>query len=440
MADIKPFRLVHYNGKCASQLDKLITPPYDVISVEQQEAFYQRHPLNIIRLVLGKQYPSDNENENRYTRAGATLKQWLHDGTLVKKQRPGIMIYRMDFQHPEGGRRQLDGIVALVKVEDYGKGKVLPHEKTYRGPKADQLNIMRHCRGNVTPIHGLFDDQTDTVMNEYSRFTQGPPQQETVDSDGTVHQTWTMEDDQAISRIVSALRDKSIFIADGHHRYETALAYKKEVLETGGLNGNGAADYVMMYLTSMTHPGLTILPAHRMVKGLRDIDVPLVLQKLEPYFHHEELCFAQGNRDEVSQRLVDRIASYSEIGGKFGMVVQGEECFQLLRLRNFEEVEALMDPSIPSTLKRLDVTILREIVIGRGLGLDRDDPEGHIEYTPLISEALEKALLGEVQVSFILNPTRVDQMRTAAEWGHKLPHKSTYFFPKLSSGLVLNIF
>lgn len=440
MADIQPFRMVQYNGKSAGELDRLITPPYDVISEAQQNAFYDAHPGNIIRLVLGKQFPEDTDRNNRYTRAGATLKQWMADGTLVRKDTPGMTIYRMDFEDPEGGRRQLDGIVALVKVDEYGKGKVLPHEKTYLGPKADQLNIMRHCRANITPIHALFNDEEDGVTNTYGRFMQGRPEQETTDADGTVHQTWTLTDDETISGIVASLKDKSIFIADGHHRYETALAYRNEVRASGRPESNGEGEYVMAYLTAMAHPGLTILPAHRMVKGLNEVDVPLVLKKLEPYFYSEELCFADGNREEVSRRLIERIASFSDIGGKFGMVVQGELCFQLLRLKDFEAVKPLMNSGIPDDLKGLDVTILREIIIGRGLGLDRDDPEGHIEYTPSISEALHKVIGGEVQVSFILNPTRVDQMRTAAEMGHKLPHKSTYFFPKLSSGLVLNVF
>jgi uncharacterized protein (DUF1015 family) len=261
-----------------------------------------------------------------------------------------------------------------------------------------------------------------------------------VDSNGTIHKTWILENEEIISRIVALMRDKSIFIADGHHRYETALAFKREQQAQCEARADGPGDYVMMYLTSMTHPGLTILPAHRMVKGLNDVDVPLVLKKLEPYFYSEELCFSEANRAEVSQRLIQRIGSYSEIGGKFGMVVQGEQCFQLLRLKDFSIIEPLMDQGIPPDLRRLDVTILREIIMCRGLGLDREDLEGNIEYTPLVSEALEQVLKGEVQVSFVLNPTRVDQVRAAAELGHKLPHKSTYFFPKVSSGLVLNVF
>lgn len=440
MADVRPFKMVHYNGNCSAELSDLITPPYDVISAEEQEAFYQAHPLNIIRLVLGKQFPEDNDGNSKYTRAAATLNQWMADGTLVRKDRPGLTVYRMEFDELENGRLTIDGLIALIKVDEYGKGKVLPHEKTYKGPKADQLRIMRACKANITPIHGLFDDEDDAVVEEYSRFMQGSPEQSTMDANGTTHQTWTIDDEKTVERIVGLLRDKSIFIADGHHRYETARAYKEEVIASGPANVGEEHEYVMAYLTSMTHPGLTILPAHRMVKGLTEINVAEILKRLEPYFHSEALRFTEDDRYEVAQRLIQRIRSYAQVGGKFGMVVHGEDCFQLLRLKDFRSITPLMDSGIPRALRNLDVTILREVIMGYGLGLDKDNPEGHIEYSPLVSEALNKVMNGSVQMSFILNPTRVDQMRVAAELGHKLPQKSTYFFPKLSSGLVLNVY
>ncbi|MBI5251190.1 MAG: DUF1015 domain-containing protein [Desulfomonile tiedjei] len=440
MPDIRPFQIVHYSDKHAGELNKLITPPYDIISPAEQEAFYRVNELNVIRLVLGKQYADDSDDNNRYTRAGATLRKWLDEGALTRDERPGFAIYRMEFDQLGGGRGTIDGIIALVKVDDYGQGKVLPHEKTYKGPKVDQLNLLRACRAHFTPIHGLFHDYNEQVVNEYSKFIQGPPQQETVDANGTVHKVWVLYDEESIARIRKALESASIFIADGHHRYETSLAYKKEMIATGHDDPDGGHQHVMMYLTAMSHPGLTILPAHRMVKGLKDFELEKIEDALSPYFHIEELCFSEINRDDVSRKLVERIRSYSDVGGKFGMVVRGENCFKLLRLKDFSAVDSMMDSDIPSTLRGLDVTILREVIMNHGLGMDRENNEGLIEYTPLISEALNQVMEGKIQVSFILNPTRVDQMRAAAELGHKLPHKSTYFFPKLSSGLVINVF
>jgi len=440
MAEIKPFQMVRYNEALRQDLPRLITPPYDVISPEEQQFFYQEHPLNIIRLVLGKQLPGDTPEDNRYTRAAATLKAWMKDGTLVRADRPSFTVYSMAFEQPGGGRQRIDGIVARVKVDDYGPGKVLPHEKTYKGPKEDQLNLMRACKGNLTPIHGIFDDENNEVMSLCRSLMQQAPEDESSDSSGTIHRTWSLSDAEIVARITNMFTDKSLIIADGHHRYETAIAYRNEMRASGHTDPEAPHEYVMTYLTSMSHPGLTILPAHRMVKGLKEVDVPLILKSLDPFFEIEDLCYSPGDRAKVAETLVERIRSYSNVGGKFGMVVQGDNCFRLIRLKDFQAIDAVMDADIPSTLRGLDVTILREIILGRGLGLDREDSEGQIEYTPLVSEALNRVLKGDIQVSFILNPTRVDQMRVAAELGHKLPHKSTYFYPKLSSGMVLNIF
>ncbi|MBI5569794.1 MAG: DUF1015 domain-containing protein [Desulfomonile tiedjei] len=439
MADTHPFNLVHYNKELAPDLEKLVTPPYDVISAAEQDSFYRGHPLNVIRLVLGKQFQDDTDGNNRYTRASATLNQWLQDGTLTRDDQPGIVVYQMEFDRIEGGRATLDGIVCLVKVDDYGKGKVLPHEKTYKGPKQDQLSLMRACRANMTPIHGLFGDEEEVVQQLYARTILNPPDQEVADANGTVHRTWTIQDPDTIAAFVRELKDKSVLIADGHHRYETARAFRDE-MRAAGHGETGPHEWVMMYLTSMSHPGLVILPAHRMVKGMAGLEPTEMLRKLDPYFYVEEVPFTPDTRDTALQTVLDRVGSYSEVGGKFGMIAQGKSCFYLLRLKDFEKAAAEMDPEIPVPLRGLDVTILREMIMFHGLRMNGDNFEGHIEYAPLVRDVVDKVDNGEVQLGFILNPTRVDQVQTAAELGHKLPHKSTYFYPKISSGLVLYAF
>lgn len=440
MAQIRPFAAVHFSPRYANSLGELVCPPYDIISPQEQESFYQAHPLNIIRLVLGKRLPEDNDRDNRYTRAAVTLNQWLTEGTLVRQDRPSFTVYQMEFDRPEGGRVKLEGIVCLVKVDDYGTGRVLPHEKTYKGPKQDQLNLLRSCRANLTPIHGLFSDDAAIVSSECARAIQGTPEQEAADTLGNVHRTWTIDDQSAVNRIIDEIAPKSIFIADGHHRYETSMAYLNEMRTAGQAVPDGPYDYVMMYLTPMEHPGLTILPAHRLVKGMKDLDLGRLLDMISPYFYIDRLPFNGGDPVSALPRLVERVSSYSEIGGKFGMMVLGEDCFHLMRLKDFKAAEAAMDNDIPAALRGLDVTILRQLIMNLGLGIDRDNAEGQIEYTPLIEDALDRVMKGDVQIGFILNPTRVDQMRTAAELGHKLPHKSTYFYPKLSSGLALYVF
>lgn len=440
MAEIKPFQMVTYNGECAKELDKIITPPYDVISEEEQDAFYEAHPYNIIRLVLGKTYDNDTEQNNRYTRAASTLQSWLVKGVLNKRERPGYVVYQMDYELPEGGRKVIDGIVALVRVDDYGKGKVLPHEKTYKGPKEDRLKLTRSCRAHFTPIHALFDDHENSVRELCHDLMKTPPEQEAVDSNGTIHRSWILDDQDLVDKIAKLIEDKSVFIADGHHRYETARAYKEEMdKELEGAAGAGH-DHVMMYLTSMTHPGLLIRPAHRLVKGLEEIDMDGFLKRVKPCFETDKVYFDANTKGEAFETLMKRISGHKDIGGKFGMYVQGENCFRLLRLKEFSCVDQYIDPSIPGPLRPLDVTVLREVVICRGLRLDRHDLEGHIEYTPSPEKLVERVEEGKVQIGFMMNPTRVDQMREAAEVGHRLPQKSTFFYPKVCSGMALNVF
>ncbi len=440
MAIIKPFKPLHFASRNGC-LERLITPPYDVISPEQQAAFYEAHELNVIRLVLGKQYPDDSEADNRYTRAAATLKEWIDQGVLVSSDRPGLIIYQMEFERPDsGGRSTIDGIASLVKAEDYGKGKVLPHEKTYRGPKQDQLNLLRACRAHVTPIHGLFSDRENAVINEYKGVMKRRPDQEAVDLNGTRHRTWTLDDESTIQRIQSLLVNKSIFIADGHHRYETSLAYRNEIRESGPGDPEGGHEYVMMYLTSTSHPGLTILPAHRLVRGLDEDVVRNMLDKLRPYFEIEELSCPTEDTSEAAHVLTGMVSPFSYSAGNFGVLLNFQKGLKILKLKSLEAIDPLLDPAIPPDLRYLDVTILREVVMDYALKLDRNNAEGHIEYTPSPSEALEKVKSGEVQVCFVLNPTRVEQVQAAAELGHKLPHKATYFYPKVASGLIMNVF
>jgi uncharacterized protein (DUF1015 family) len=438
MAEIFPFRSVGYSKRCAQDLSRLITPPYDVITPEEQDGFYEAHVYNVIRLVLGKKYPWDVQTDNRYTRAALVLNYWLKEGILTYADRPGLTVYQMEFTMPDGGGRTVDGLVALVKVDDYGEGKVLPHEKTYAGPKNDQLRLLRACRAHLTPIHSLFNDPDQLVHDAYAPFIAGPPQRRAVDRDGVIHRTWTVEDPEAVKGIQDFFRDKSLFIADGHHRYETALAFKAEMRDVWG-EAEGGQDTVMMYLTSTSHPGLAILPAHRLLMRLGDVNREEVMRRLSPHFDVEPFELDSSDLKNEGARLTRALAA-SPGAGVFGAVFRDEPRAWILRLKSLDDAQALIDPSIPSSLRSLDVTILREVILVHALKLAHENPEGHIEYTPSAGEAIRRAVNGEVQVSLILNPTKVSQVETAARLGHKLPHKSTYFYPKVASGMVMNKF
>lgn len=440
MAEIMPFQMVHYGPEYSNALNSLITPPYDVISSEQQDSFYKSHPFNVIRLVLGKQFSSDTPEDNRYTRASNTLKKWMLDKVLVRKPKPGFTLYQMDFKEPDGNWKRIDGLVGLLKAEDYGVGKVLPHERTYSGPKKDQLELLRACRANFTPIHAMFHDPEGRVLKLYEGLLNTEPEQEVKDSDDIIHRTWSLCDDSAVHGIVEFLREKSLFIADGHHRYETSLAYCREMEVQNPSTTDQSHKYVMSYFTSMSHPGLTVLPAHRMLRDLKDFNKEELLRRMSDCFEIHDLDYDISDLESASKRLTSKLHEFAEVGGHFGMLFNGEKRFRLLSLKDPEIFSSFLDTNIPESLVNLDVTIFRELILGHSFGLDREGSENHIEYTPSAADALKKALLGEIQVSFILNPTRVDQMRKAAELGQKLPHKSTYFYPKISSGLVLNVF
>ncbi len=440
MAEIKPFEMVHYSSDYSDVLSSLITPPYDVISPKEQEFFYNLHPCNIIRLVLGKQHGNDTTSDNRYTRAAGTLNKWMLEKTLVRRQKPCFAIYQMDFEEPQGVRRRLDGLIGLVKVEDYGVGKVLPHEKTYSGPKKDQLELLRACKANFTPIQAMFDDPDDVLGKLHSSILASKPDQEAVDSNGTIHRTWSVCKQDSVQTIVNFLRDKSFLIADGHHRYETALAYRREIETQNPSSVDQSHKYVMMFLTSMSHPGLVILPAHRLLKEARNLDQKVSMARLNDNFQIQEFDFNDRDLESVSRQISSKLGQYAETGGHFGMIINGEKKFYLLGLKHPLTSVSNLKQDIPEALVKLDVTILRELVLAHGFGLDEEDSETHMGYTPSTLDAIEKTVKGEVRISFILNPTRVDQMRKAAELGQKMPHKSTYFYPKVSSGLVLNVF
>lgn len=440
MAEVLPFKMVHYNPDRSEDLSCLITPPYDIISPEQQEFFYNTCPHNIIRLVLGKQFASDTADNNRYTRAASTLRKWMRDNVLVRRPKPGFTLYQMDFREPEGEWRRLDGLVGLVKVGDYGVGKVLPHEKTYLGPKKDQLELLRACRANFTPIHAMFDDHDEVVMQSYQSLLRTKPEQEVQDSDNIVHRTWNLSDEKTVKEITEFLGDKSLFIADGHHRYETSLAYCNEMENLNLPGPEHPHEYVMAYLTSMSHPGLTILPAHRMLRNIDSSFMGEFSTRLRDHFDIHEMDCDLNDLEKSSHELALKLHQYLDVGGHFGMVVHGDNKFFLLSMKNDSSGQPLIAHDLPEALAHLDVTILREFILGHVFGLDKENSEDHIEYTPSIFDAVNRTLRGDVQISFILNPTRVDQMRKAAELGQKMPHKSTYFYPKISSGLVLNVF
>lgn len=404
MAKILPFRGVLYNPDKVSG-DDVIAPPYDVITPEQRDILYQKSPYNIIRVDFGKEMLGDDEKNNKYTRAKEYIEKWLQEGILRRDEKKCFYAYECEYS-VFGEKKRLKGIIGLVKIEELGNG-IYPHEATHSKPKTDRLNLMKSCKANISPIYSLYKSReriTSDIIDNIKEY----PLIAAHDFDGAIHRLYRIGDSSSINLIIKELADKPIFIADGHHRYEVALQYRKEM-------GEGPWDYVMMFLANMADEGITILPTHRMIKGIKREDV---LFRLE----HDFFIESCGLECDIRKRLL------LEPKNTFGLYLGSNEKWYLLRYKgtDLEDVEPV--------LRDLDVVILQELIIKRDLGITE------VAYEMGIEESLKKVRNGDFDAVFFLNPTGVEDVERVALAGQRMPPKSTYFYPKLLTGLVINKF
>lgn len=448
MATIIPFRGLRY-APTAGPLADLVTPPYDVIDAAAQEMYYRRHPHNIIRLEYGKVYPEDTAENNRYTRAAACYAAWRREGVLVQEERPALYRYEQEFTF--GGRRLVrSGFICAVKLEPYEAGVVLPHEETLPKHKADRLSLMRACRANFSPIFGLYADPAKKVEACWEEGGNLPPEVEFTGEDGQTHRLWVVTDPRLVRAVQEVLAPATIYIADGHHRYETALVYRQERRqEEGNLPQERPYDYVMMALVNLYDPGLVCLPTHRLVKNQAPLDGEKLLEKLQEHFSVEPFPLAPdyGNFPQFLKELAAR-GGFSEgksTGNRplrrhaFGLYL-GSGRLYLLALRDEEALSRLMPPGRSPAWKNLDVSVLHCLILERILGNGAVEREGeaHLAYTREEEKALAAVDRGEYRMAFFLNPTRVEEVIAVAQAGEKMPQKSTYFYPKIITGLVIN--
>lgn len=425
MAEIKAFHALRFTPE-AGDIKSLVCPPYDIISDAEREAYIEKNPYNIIRLELPR-------GEQPYEEAGATLKQFVGDGILKKDDAAGIYIYEEEFA-AKGRTMSFKGFVCLVGLEPFSKGVVLPHEETLSKAKADRFNLMSTTFCNFSQIYSLYMDEkreTDTLLDKLSART---PDVEFTDGEGVVQRLWAVYDQDAIATIQKQFADRKLYIADGHHRYETALNFKNHVHEQGiDLGPDGSADYVMMMLVSMEHPGLLVLPTHRIVRDLEKFDKDAVLTSCAEYFDIEV-------RPDVATAEADLEVLYNEDKKAFAMYTGGDG-YMLLTLRDEGVMEKLLaDKS--DAYRSLDVSVLHSLVLERLMGIDAANMANQVNltYTKFAQEAVDAVRGGKANCAFLLNPTRVTQIRDVAAAGEKMPQKSTYFYPKLITGLVMNQF
>ena len=432
MVEIAPFNGIYYNREKIGNLDDVMSPPYDIISEEMQHKLYEKHPYNIVRLILGKEYPDDTSENNRYTRAAKFLKEWLEKGVLIKSEKPAIYPYKIDYEI-KGTKRRFNGFFVLLKLDpDYKQVKA--HEKTLSKPKADRLNLMRTTYANLEPIELLYVDEKDEVMKEIDNYILNTePAIDVIGYDGFKHKLWEVNDDKLISFLQSWMKDKILFIADGHHRYQTAIDFANEIREkTGNRDENAPFNYMMVILANMFDKGLAILPTHRLIK--KNISLEAILKGVEKYFDIEEKTLISEDYEGQSKEIIKALEPKNG-EHKFALYT-GKNKYYIFTLKNENILDRMM-PSYSKTLKRLDVTILHKIILEPVMGINETNIEEHVKYTRDNVEAIKLVAEGKFDYSFLMNATKIEELRDVANAGEHMPQKSTYFLPKMLSGLVM---
>ena len=424
MADIQPFRALRYNLDKAGSIQELTCPPYDIISESQRQEYLARNGRNIIRLELPK------DGESPYQKAAQTLKSWLADDILSLDMEPGLYLYEEEFlsQVDQGERKRVRGLVCRVRLEDFSTGVVLPHEETLSKAKEDRFQLLSATRCNFSSIYSLYQDPEGVTARRLENLAQSCPPRHAF-SDGLVtHRLWVINDPVAIAALQEDFAGRRLYIADGHHRYETGLRYR-DTLQAQGAYLPGA-DFIMMTLTDMADSGLVVFPTHRLVRGLDGFDSAALLEACREHFAlapQESRSACQAALDQAYQR------------GQHAFALYDGAAWTLLTLKD----PAVMDQLLPDksqAYRLLDVSILHSLVLERLLGIDKENmaSQKNLTYTRSAQEAEDSVRQGESQCCFLLNPTRVEEIGQVAQNGEKMPQKSTYFYPKLITGLVMN--
>jgi uncharacterized protein (DUF1015 family) len=412
MADVQPLRALHYDLGKAGPLDRLIAPPYDVIDARHRAELAARSPYNVVGIDLP-------EGDDPYANAARLLDAWQDEGVVVRDDEPALWALTQDYSAPGGPRRVRSGFFCRVRLSPYGAGKIRPHERTHPAAKEDRLRLMRATKANLSPIFALSDGDGWAAL---APSTAVEPWGEVTDDEGTTHRLWRVGDKDVIESVQRALADSELLIADGHHRYETARTYADEI------GGEGDHRYVLMCLVSMSDPGLTIFPTHRLVGGIDDARRQRLEQVLRDSF-------------EASEIPPEQLAPAADGNGRlpvYGYVDGGGRALRLQLSSPDVAEHALADHG--ETYRRLDTAVLEKLVLERALGMSEDDisHQRGLGYARDADEALAAVSSGEYDAAFLLRPTPVEQVRAVAAEGETMPPKSTYFYPKLPSGLLFN--
>lgn len=429
MVKVSPFKGITYNKEKIDKLDDVMSPPYDIISPEMQMELYNKSPHNFVRLILGKKNTEDDKQNNCYTRAKKQFDAWVKESILVESNKTVIFPYKIEYD-VDNQSKTMSGFFVLLKLDpDYEQVKA--HERTLSKPKADRLNLMQACKANLEPIQLLYIDEKDKISKRINKKLNEPVIS-VKGYDGFTHKLWKLEDEDIHSMIARYLEDEILFIADGHHRYQTAINYANELKEkTGNADENAPFNYRMAILANMFDEGLSILPTHRFIKK-SDMDLEDLVKKLEGFFTVEEKTVKNKNYTLIGKKIKTELETETE--HKFAMYLKGK--YYILTLKDEKCMDELAGDR--STIWRtLDVSILHKIILEHLMGINQENLEDHVKYTRVDEEAIRLVDEGKYDMSFLMNATKIEELKAIADAGEHMPQKSTYFLPKMLSGLVM---
>jgi uncharacterized protein (DUF1015 family) len=439
--EVRPFRALHYDPEKIDDIGLCLAQPYDVISPDQQQDYYRQHPYNVIRLILNKKEPADNEQENVYTRAKSHLAQWRSEGVLRETVRPSFWVYEQTFDIPEIGRKKVKGFIGLVRLQDYEERRILPHEKIMIRPLEDRVQLMRTTETQFEYIWSIYQDRAYVIDNILDETEKQQPIIDFYEEPTLVHhRMWRLLDPEKCRIISRTMEHLKIYIADGHHRYQAMLNIRDELRQRCPDAGPGAPwEFIMMFMVNSEHEGLTVLPTHRTLHHLQLSNLSELHLSILEHFHVKSYSFSGNNEAEARKHWLRDLREIEPGAHNFGALITKLNRYFLITLKDAEAYEEMVDIPFSSEWKLLDVNILNTLILQRIIGLTEGElsAQTNVAYTKDLETALDSVRSGDSQVALILNPTRLEDIITIAENNERMPRKSTHFYPKPLSGLVL---
>jgi uncharacterized protein (DUF1015 family) len=432
MAEISPLRGIRYNTSIIHDMSKAICPPYDIISPGGQRELYERSPYNFVRIEYGEALPQDSEKDNKYLRAAEYFKDWLAERVLAEDNKPSIYVHDHYFMYKnrEYCRR---GIACRVRLEEWAKMVVRPHEGTLAAPKGDRIRLLGTLKANTSPILTMYQDKSGDIAAFLDKCTSGEPVASAPPLDGERHQLYAVTEAKDIKVLSDAFKSLPLYIADGHHRYESALTYQRE---NNTLQPEAPADspfnFVLMTLVDMDDPGLLILPPHRLLRGLSHAKIEELKAKLPSFFDIEVFSLS-------AKKAWQQVEKSGQAGENLRLVMVGPDKgkVSVLTLRDYETAARLMPYFHTEIYKKLDVSLVDHIILEEMLGLQPEGEAG-IAFNYDRDDTVDKVQRGDFQIAFIVKPVRPETIKNISDAQDRMPRKSTYFYPKLPSGLLVN--